>query len=159
MAAAHKIQQIVQKLRDIRGANVMLKMKLADSAAQVNPKIFVIEHSKIFMNALQHIEAIVVKGGSVHLLASQQLAYAFAHLVGGISRVGERENLVRISVAFPHQTLDAMRQDGSFPGARAGYDQHGSVNVLNGFTLSIIRSERDRTGVRLRRRHWQQDNT
>jgi hypothetical protein len=99
------------------------------------------------MSALQHVEAIVVKRGGIHLLAAQQLSHPLAHFVGRIPGICQRENLMRISVAFPHQALDAMRQDGSLSRARAGHDQHRSVNVLNGFALPIIRIERDRTGV------------
>jgi len=47
VAAADKVQQIAQKLPHVCGADKILEMKLADSLAQVNPQVLLIEDAKL----------------------------------------------------------------------------------------------------------------
>ena len=49
MTPAHKLEQIIEELPDVGGANVMLKMQVANAAAQVDPEIFVVEDAEIFV--------------------------------------------------------------------------------------------------------------
>jgi hypothetical protein len=58
---------------------------------------------------------------------------------------------VRVSVPFPDQAFNPLGEDGSLPGAGAGDNQHGPVDVLNGFALAIVGKERSETANRLRR--------
>ena len=153
VAAAHEIQQVVQELGNISRANVVFEVQFADAAAQVNPQILVVEDTEIFVDALEHVETIVVEGGGVHLLAAQQFAKAVAHFIGCISRIGEGQDLVGVSVSLADQALNALSQDGSLASASARDHQHGSMDVLDGFALAIVGSKRSGTGVRLRRRH------
>src|ERR1035441_5375122 len=111
VAAADKLQQVVQELGDIGGADVVLKAQFANAAAQIDPEIFIVEDTEILVDTLQHVEAGVVEGGGVHFPAANQLAHAVAHLLGGIDGVGQREDLVRLGVAFADQALDAVSQD------------------------------------------------
>jgi hypothetical protein len=62
-------------------------------------------------------------------------------------------------VAFADQALDAMGQHRGLASAGARDHQHGSVDVLDGFALAIVRSERSGAETRLRRRHCEQDIT
>ena len=71
----------------------MLKVKVADAAAKINPEILLIEHAEIFPAALQQTEAVVVEGGGVNLSA-RAAAHALLHFIGGVRRVGERQDFV-----------------------------------------------------------------
>ena len=52
VAAADKLQQVVQELGDIGGADVVFEMQFADAAAQVDPEILVVENAEVFVDAL-----------------------------------------------------------------------------------------------------------
>src|SRR5258706_14544620 len=84
VAAAHELQQIVQKLGNIGGANVMFETQLAHAAAEVYPQILVVEHAKIFVDALEHVEAVIMEGSGVHFSSAKQLAHTVAHLAGRV---------------------------------------------------------------------------
>jgi hypothetical protein len=56
-------------------------------------------------------------------------------------------------VAVADQALNAMGEDGSLARARTRYHQHGAVNVLDGFALTIIGNKRSGAGTDFRRRH------
>ena len=155
MASAHKLQQVVQELGNIGGADIVLEVQFADAASQVDPEIFVVEDTEIFVDSLEHVEAVVVEGGGVHFLAAQQLAHPIAHFVGGVLGVGERKDLVGIGVALSDQPLNALGQDRSLTCACARHYQHGSVDMLDSFALAIVCNEWSGTEVRLRRRHWE----
>jgi hypothetical protein len=47
-------------------------MKLADSLAQVNPQVLLIEDAKLPSDAFQKFEAVIMKRGGVNLIAVQQ---------------------------------------------------------------------------------------
>ena len=153
VTAADKIEQIVQKLADVGGADVVLEMQFANAAAKVDPEIFVVEDAEVFVDALEQFEAVVVKGRGVYFPAANQLADAVTHLAGGVDGIGQREDLVRLGMTFVDQALDTVGQDRGLAGARAGDHQHRSVNVLDGFSLAIIWSERNGAGIRLRWGH------
>ncbi len=55
VTAADEIQQVVQELGDVGGANVMFEPQVANAAAQVDPEILVVEDAEIFVNALQQV--------------------------------------------------------------------------------------------------------
>jgi len=87
-----------------------------------------------------------------------KFANALLHLVGGIDGVGQSKDLVASSVSLAHKTLDAMGQNGRFPCACAGDDEHGSIDMFDRFALALIRSKRG-TESRLRDRHCGQNIT
>ena len=111
VTAAHKVQQVVQELRHICSADVVYEMQIPEAAAQVDPEIFVVQDSEIFVHALEQVEAVIVEGGCIHHFAAQQLAHPVAHFFGSVIRVGESEDLVGLSIALANQTLNAVRQD------------------------------------------------
>ncbi len=108
VTAADEIQQVVQELGNIGGADVVLETQFANAATEVDPEILVVEDSEILVHALQQVEAIVVESGGVHIPTANQLGDAITHLPGGIDGVGQREDFVRLGVPFAR------------PGARCG---------------------------------------
>ena len=146
VTSAHKLQQVIQKLADIRGTNVMFEMKVANAAAQIDPEIFLVENAEVLVHTLQKIEAVVVKGGSVHLVAAQQFAQPFPHFRGGVEGVGEGEDLVWLRMAFADKACNAIREDRSLSRAGARNYQHGTVHVFDGLALAVV----DKTRSNLR---------
>ncbi len=49
VAAADELQQVVQELGNVGGADVVLEMQLANAAAQVDPEIFFVEDAEILV--------------------------------------------------------------------------------------------------------------
>ena len=138
VAAADKVQQVGEKLAHVGRADVVLQTELAEPLAQVDPQIFLVEHTELPARRLQQLVAIIVEGGGVNLPAAQQSGNAAAHLLGGIPRIGEGENLLRFRVSFLNQAGDSVGQNRGFSGSRAGHDQHRTVNVLNRFLLALV---------------------
>ena len=153
VTAADEIQQVVQELGNIGGADVMFQAQFADAAAQVDPEILVVEDAEIFVDALKQVKAVVVEGGGIHLFAAEKFADAVAHFVGRISRVSKGEDLVGVGVALAHQTLDAVSENRSLACAGARNHEHGSVDVLDGFALALVGNKGRRAANRFRRRH------
>ena len=137
----------------------MLKMKIAHAAAEVDPEIFLVENAEILVNALEQAQTVIVERRRLHFFATQQLAHPLLHLLGGVDGVGESQNLVGLGMTLADQAFNAVGENGSLAGARAGDDQHGATHVFDSLALAIVGSEGSGTGVRLRRRHSGQDNT
>ena len=154
VAAADELQQVVEKLGDVGRADVMLEMQFADASTQVDPKIFVVEDAEVLVLALEEVEAVVVKGGSMNALTAEQFLDTIAHFGGGVVGVCQGEYLIGTRMALTNQTLNTMGQHRRLARARAGDHEHRTVDVLNGFALPIVWGERRRAGVRLHRRHW-----
>src|SRR5437868_11579635 len=151
MAAGNEFQEIAQELADIGSSDEMLKVKIANAAAKVNPEILIIKNAKIFAATLQQVQAIVVERGGVNGFAREQGPHAIAHFSRRITGVGEGQDFVRLRMTFSDQVFDAMRQDGGLAGARSGNYQHGAMNMFNGLALTLVGNER--TGTRLLGRH------
>jgi len=140
MTTAEESQQITAKLSHIRGADVVLQVKIVNSLAEKDPEIFFVEDGKLFSRANQQVIAVVVKCGGMNLLAEKR-ADALAHLASGGHGVGEGEHFVGPGVALLNETGDAVDQDRGFAGAGAGHDEHRPANMLNGFALAIVGEE------------------
>ena len=154
VAAADEIQQIIQKLGNVGGPDIMLEMQLADTAAEVDPEVFLVENPEVFVLTLEQVQAIVVEGGGVDLFsAAQQVAQTLLHFEGSVVRIRESEDFVRLRVPFPDQVLNAMRQYRRFARSSAGHDQHWTVEMLNRFALTVVWSEGSGTRIGLRRPH------
>ena len=151
VATADELQQVGEELSDIGGADVMFEVQVTNATAKINPEILFIENAEIFACAPQQHQAIVVERRCLNGLA-QKLAHTLLHLGGGIHGVGEGEDLVGAGITFSDQALDAVGEYRSFSSAGTGYDQHGAVNVFDGFALSLVRSELG-TGTGLREWH------
>ena len=67
MALAHEVEQIGKKLANVGGANKVMQMQLVQTAAKVNPKVFVIQHAKVFVVADQQFIAVGVEGRRLQL--------------------------------------------------------------------------------------------
>ena len=155
MTATDEIEQVIEELADIGGAYVVLEMKVADSAPQINPKIFSSRTPKSLLRTFQQFQGNSRgRSAALHGFAAEQFADALLHLFGGIDRVGQRKNLVRLRVAFANQALDAVGQDRRFAGACASDDEHRAMDVFDGFALAIIGDEWGGTRIELRNRHF-----
>ena len=141
MTAAEESEQIVEKLRHICRADIVLQMQFMNSFPQINPKIFFVEHTEVFSVALQQAEAIIVECRRMNRLA-QQRANALAHLSRGGDRIGEGEHVLRIGVSLLDQPGNAVDQDRRFPCARARHHQHWTVNMLDRLSLLFIGGKR-----------------
>ena len=141
VTSAHKLQQVVQKLADIRGADVMLQMKLAHAAAQIDPEILVIEDAEIPVHTFQQVKAVIVESSCVYLVAAHQFSQSLAHFRGRIDGISERQNFVRLGVAFADEAFNAVREDGSLTRTSASHYQHGAIHMFDGLPLAVVRIE------------------
>src|SRR5882724_2554988 len=73
--------------------------------------------------------------------STQLLLDPLAHFLSGVLGVSDGKNLVGPGVALADQAGDALSEDSRLPRTRAGDHQHGAVNVLNRFALTIVRFE------------------
>jgi hypothetical protein len=105
--------------------------------AQVNPKIFIVEHAEIFAGPLEQLEAIIVKGGGMNLFAEKR-AHSITHLPRSSHGIGEREHLLRLRVLLLDKAGSTVDEDRSFSRTGARDHQHGAVNVVDRFALAII---------------------
>jgi hypothetical protein len=94
-----------------------------------------------------------MEGPGFNDFSAEQFANTAVHLYGCVDSVGEGENLVGAGMALLNEVLDAVSEDRSLSGARAGDHQHRPMDVLDGLPLAVIRNEWSSTGIRLRRRH------
>src|SRR5258708_3832798 len=92
--------------------------------------------------------------GGVNLIAVQQRTYPLAHLGGGSASVGQGKNLIRTSMAMFHKMRRAIGQDRGFSRPCASHHQHGTVQVLDGLSLTIIGNKGGRTGISLGHSHY-----
>ena len=75
----------------------------------------------------------------------QLLLHPLPHLLGRILGISDGKDLIGPGVAFADQMGDTPGEDGGLACARAGNDQHRSVDVFDGFALALIGLERSRT--------------
>src|SRR5208282_5738269 len=133
------------------------EMQFANTPPQIDPHVGFVENAKILMDEFQPAKTIVVEGRGVHQLPIQQLAQAVFHLSRGVVGVSQRQNFAGLRVAFAHQPLNAVSEDGSFARAGSRDYQHGTVHMLNGLALALVGSERSWAGTRLRKRHCESE--
>src|SRR5579864_4635749 len=53
MAAIHEFEQVAEELTDIRRSDEMLETKFADSTAEIDPQILLIENAEIFVRRFE----------------------------------------------------------------------------------------------------------
>ena len=83
--------------------------------------------------------------------AADELLDPLAHLARGTVREGDREDLVRLSVALGEQVRDAARKHARLARAGAGDDEHRPARVHHGLALLRVQSlEEPRRGRDLR---------
>ena len=70
MAACDEFEQIVQELANVGGADVMLKVKIANASAKIDPEILLVEHAEIFADAFHQLQAVIVEGGGLNSFAA-----------------------------------------------------------------------------------------
>jgi hypothetical protein len=99
MAAAEKVQQVVEELTDIRGADIVLEMKLVNSLAQINPKIFFIEDAKLFSRPLEQAIAVIMEGRRTDL-TTKQMGCPFLHLPRSGHGIRKGKDFIRLRVAL-----------------------------------------------------------
>ncbi len=141
LAAAHEIQQGVEELAHIGGANEILQPQIANVAPQINPKIFVVEDSEVGLAAMEQAIAPGMKGEhlkAVSVLSLEFRLYAPLHFFGGVVGVGKSKNLVGARTALTDQMGNTLREDSRLSGAGAGQNQHRAMDVLNGFPLAFV---------------------
>src|SRR5215467_2971320 len=122
MAAPDEVEEIIEEFSDVGGAHKIIQAQLAEVTAEKNPQLFIVEDFEFAIRTDQQVVAIVVKRRDPDRLgsgATQGVAQTCAHLVGGVYRVGERENLVGTGISLPDQMRDAACEDGCFTRACA----------------------------------------
>ena len=85
-----------------------------------------------------------------HLLASDladQLRQSLAHLVRGLVRERDRQNVARPHAPPPGQERDTVRQDARLAGTRPGEDQQRSVGMHDGLALRFVQPLQQRVVV------------
>ena len=142
MAAAHEVQQVVQKLTHIGRADVVLQVKVADPSTEINPEIFFLKHAERAAGSRQQAVAVVVEGGRVDRRTAQQGADPVEHLSGGALCVGKGDDLVRPRMPVRNQRGYASNQDGRLARAGARNHDHRPANVLDGLLLLRVGNER-----------------
>ena len=169
MAAAEEIHQVAQKLARIGGLDEAIEAHLANSAAQQNEEVLVIEQSKLDSGLAQQRKAVRVEGIGLQTGGEQLVCSLLRFEVGvkhssgashqfgsAIAGIGDGENLVRLSLSGVDEMRDASRQHGGLAGASACHHQHGTVYVLDGLPLARRRRESGMSvaahGFRLRRK-------
>src|ERR1039458_9366042 len=133
--------QAVEELTDIGSADKMLEPQLANTASQVHPEIFVVEHTKIGAATLEQSVAPGMKCAGLQAADGTTLQFpsnASQHFCGGVVGIGERKNFVRAGMTFADEVGHALREDGGLPRAGAGDHQHRAMNVSDGLPLAFI---------------------
>ncbi len=69
-------------------------------------------------------------------------SHPLAHFLRRIFGIGDGENFVGTGMALADQAGDAPGKDSGLPRTCAGDDQHGPVDVFDGFPLALVRLER-----------------
>ncbi len=139
MAAIEEVAQIGKELAQVGGFDETLQLQLIDPLAQEDINILGGQDVEIALVAGEHRLAISVEGGGVDGgLALQPLLHPLLHLLRGIFREGDGQNLIGPGVALLDQAGNALHQYRSLARARAGQHQHGPGNVRNRLLLPRI---------------------
>jgi len=144
VAAVEEGEQGVEELSGLGGLDVVLETEILELAAQQNVEVFAGERSEIETGALEQSEAVGVERLGLELTGDfgAELGFdALPEFAGGIFGEGDGENLSRLRMALLDEVDDAFDQHRGFAGARAGNDEHRSVNVLDGFLLLRVEVE------------------
>src|SRR6202034_1274919 len=96
--------------------DVVLQTQFMNSLAQVNPKLLIVEHAKIFAGPLEQLEAIIVKGGGMNLFAEKR-AHPITHPSRRSHGVSEREHLLWLRMLPLDKAGNPGDKNRSFPGA------------------------------------------
>ena len=100
MAPAQKIQQVPQKLPNIRSPHKISQMQIAQPPPQVNPQVRLVQHAKISLRTLEQIKTVIMKRRGMHASLAHERAHALAQFSRRILRISKRENLLRLRVPF-----------------------------------------------------------
>ena len=145
MAVPEEGEQVIEKLAEPGGANVVVQVQFTDTAAQINPQVLIVHHPELPAALVEKIVAIFVKGRDAEagqVGPAQLLLHPLTHLLGRILGVGDSQNFVGPGVSFANQVGDAPGEDRGLPRARTGDDQHRPVDMLDSFALALVRLER-----------------
>ncbi|MGA7169881.1 MAG: hypothetical protein WBX08_12075, partial [Candidatus Sulfotelmatobacter sp.] len=70
--------------------------------------------------------------------------HAISHLGSGIHGISEGDDLVGLRTSLLHQAGNTMDENRRFAGTSAGDNQHRPVNMVNSFSLAIVRKKGSR---------------
>ena len=144
VAAPHEIQQVVEKLADIRRPHKVIQAQFANAFAEVDPEVLVVKHSELLAAAGQQFVAIGVKGSNLQTGGVRPAEFGFnplPHLPGRIFGVSDGEDLVGANPGIANQAGNASDEDGGFARARPCDHQHGPVDMLDSLALAVIEFE------------------
>ena len=148
MAVPEEGQQVIEKLAEPGGANVVVQVQFTDAAAQINPQVLIVHHPEFLAALVEESVAIIMKGRKAkagEVGPAQLLLHPLPHLLRRILGVGDGQDFVGPGVSFADQMGDAPGEDGGLPRARAGDNQHRPVDMFDSFALALVRLERPGT--------------
>ena len=134
MTVPEEGEQVVEKLAQPGGLHVIVQVQFADTAAQVNPEILLVEYAKLFAVADQENIAILMKGRELQsgeVGSTQFLFHPLPHFLGCILGVSDGQDFIGPGVPFTNQMGDAFGEDGGLSRTRAGDDQNWTVDVFD----------------------------
>ena len=143
VTAAEEIEQVVEKLSNVGRPDVVLQAELTDSLAEIDPEIFLVEDTEILAGALEQMVTVIVECGGVNLMTEER-THAISHFGSGSHGISERDDLVGLRTSFLHQAGNTMDENRRFAGTSAGDNQHRPVNMVNSFSLAIVRKKGSR---------------
>jgi hypothetical protein len=148
MTVPHELEQVFQKFAHAGGTDEILEVQFAETPAQVDPEVLVVEHFKLTAVFPEEVVAILVKSRDTKagdIISKQFFLYPLPHLLCRILGIGDGENFIGMGVAPADQVGNALGEDGGLPRARAGDDHHGAMDMFDSFALTLVGFERPGT--------------
>ena len=146
-----ELKQVFQELPDAGGANEVAQVQFAEPAAQVNPEILIVENAKFPAILAQQFVAVLMKGRDSHagqIRPTQLFLHPLPHLLRRIFRIGNGKDFVGPGMALTNQVSNALGKNSGLSSTRAGNDQHGPMDVFDGF-VADVRPVRTHADLRL----------
>src|SRR3954454_987603 len=109
MAAAYEFQKMVQELRGVRSADIVVQPQLADVAAQKDPQLLVIQNFEVTLLGDEQVVAKRVKGFDLQPFGASLPKFRLhplPHFIGGINGVGDGQDLIGTSAPLFNQAGD-----------------------------------------------------